>query len=57
MIDRDLTELNKVARENHNLTVKRNINRFQLGFMFQLTKEVFHNLILQNAISKITVSE
>jgi len=56
MIDRDLAELYKVATGNLNLAVKRNMDRFPPDFMFQLTKEEFQDLILQNAISKKTGS-
>jgi hypothetical protein len=56
MIDRDLAELYSVTTGNLNLAVKRNLERFPTDFMFQLTKEEFQVLILQNAISKKTGS-
>ncbi len=39
MIDRDLAELYGVSTKRLNEQVKRNIKRFPLDFMFQLTKE------------------
>lgn len=39
MIDRDLAELYGVKTKVLNQSVKRNINRFPLDFMFQLSKE------------------
>ena len=52
MLDSDLAELYRVTTGNLNLAVKRNKDRFPDDFMFQLTKEEFQSLILQNAISK-----
>jgi hypothetical protein len=52
MLDRDLAELYGVTTGNLNLAVKRNKKRFPKDFIFQLTKEEFVALILQNAISK-----
>ncbi len=52
MLDRDLAELYGVTTGNLNLAVKRNKKRFPKDFIFQLTKEEFEALILQNAISK-----
>jgi len=52
MLDRDLAELYGVSTGNLNLAVKRNNKRFPPDFIFQLTKEEFETLILQNAISK-----
>jgi hypothetical protein len=52
MLDRDLAELYGVTTGNLNLAVKRNKKRFPKDFIFQLTKEEFETLILQNAISK-----
>ncbi|MDD5373207.1 MAG: ORF6N domain-containing protein [Sulfurimonas sp.] len=51
MIDKDLAELYKVQTSRLNEQVKRNIERFDGDFMFQLTKEEFDNLISQNATS------
>jgi len=52
MLDRDLASLYGVTTGNLNLSVKRNKDRFPNDFMFQLTKEEYESLILQNAISK-----
>lgn len=55
MLDKDLAELYQVTTGNLNKAVKRNIKRFPLDFMFQLTKEEFDelqkNLIFQNGTS------
>jgi len=55
MLDRDLAELYQVTTGNLNKAVKRNIKRFPLDFMFQLThiefEELKANLIFQNGTS------
>ena len=51
ILDFDLAELYETETKNLNLAVKRNINRFPEDFMFQLTKEEFGNLRLQNETS------
>jgi hypothetical protein len=51
MLDRDLAELYGVETRILNQAVKRNIARFPLTFMFQLTKIEFENLISKNVIS------
>jgi ORF6N domain-containing protein len=51
MFDADLAELYEVSTGNLNLAVRRNPRRFPDDFMFQLTKEEFEVLRLQNAIS------
>lgn len=55
MLDRDLAEMYQVTTGNLNKAVQRNIKRFPLDFMFQLTKEEFEelkaNLIFQNGRS------
>ena len=38
MIDKDLAELYRVKNKVLNQSVKRNLKRFPLDFMFQLTK-------------------
>lgn len=43
MLDRDLAELYGVETKVFNQAVKRNIERFPLDFMFQLTKEELEN--------------
>ena len=49
MLDRDLAEMYGITTGNLNKAVKRNIKRFPLDFMFQLTTEEF--LIFQNGTS------
>jgi hypothetical protein len=51
MLDSDLAELYEVETKNLNLAVRRNLSRFPLDFMFQLTREEFENLKLQTVIS------
>ena len=51
MLDRDLAELYGVTTSRLNEQVKRNIERFDDDFMFQLTKEELENWKSQNAIS------
>ena len=51
MLDSDLARLYGVTTFNLNKAVKRNIQRFPLDFMFQLTKEEYNSLIFQNGIS------
>jgi len=47
MLDIDLAELYWVTTGNLNKAVKRNLSRFPLDFMFQLTKDEYENLIFQ----------
>ncbi len=51
MIDNDLSELYQVETKRLMEQVRRNIERFDSDFMFQLTKEEFDNLKSQNATS------
>jgi ribosomal protein S6 len=51
MLDRDLAELYGVETRRLNEQVKRNINRFPQGFMFQLTKQELEEWISQIATS------
>ena len=51
MLDRDLATLYETETKALNLAVKRNIKRFPQDFMFQLTKEEFEGLRLQNETS------
>ena len=44
MLDSDLADLYDVETFNLNKAVKRNIGRFPVDFMFQLTKEEWENL-------------
>jgi len=52
MLDSDLATLYGVTTFNLNKSIKRNIERFPVDFMFQLTKEEYEILIFQNGISK-----
>ena len=47
MLDKDLAQLYEVETKDLNRAVKRNIERFPQKFMFQLTKEEWHNLRCQ----------
>ncbi len=47
MLDYDLAELYEVQTKNLNLAVKRNLKRFPVDFMFQLTKTEWESLRLQ----------
>ena len=49
MLDSDLAELYEVEVKRLNESVKRNIKRFPLEFMFQLTDVEWHNLRSQIA--------
>jgi hypothetical protein len=51
MLDRDLATLYGVETRRLNEQIKRNIKRFPVDFMFQLTKEEFESLISQIATS------
>lgn len=51
MMDKDLAELYQVETRVLNQAVKRNITRFPIEFMFQLTENEFQNLMSQNVIS------
>jgi len=52
MLDSDLAQLYGVKTGNLNLAVRRNQRRFPEDFMFQLTQEETHALLLQNARAK-----
>ena len=52
MLDFDLAELYRVETKNLNLSVKRNIKRFPMDFMFQLSTEEWNSLRLQIETSK-----
>ena len=47
MLDRDLAALYETETKSLNLTVKRNLKRFPVDFMFQLTKEEYESLRFQ----------
>jgi hypothetical protein len=49
ILDSDLAELYQVTTGNLNLAVRRNIKRFPRDFMFRLTQEEHHSLLLQFA--------
>ncbi|MDD5387932.1 MAG: ORF6N domain-containing protein [Gallionellaceae bacterium] len=51
MLDADLAELYGVPTKRFNEQVKRNLARFPVEFMFQLTAEEFHSLRSQIATS------
>src|SRR5262249_7551777 len=52
ILDSDLARLYGVTTARLNEQVKRNLDRFPLDFMFQLTKEEWESLISQIATSK-----
>ena len=52
MLDSDLAVLYAIPTHRLNEAVKRNLQRFPIDFMFQLTKEDYESLISQFAISK-----
>lgn len=49
MLDKDLAALYEVETKSLNLSVKRNLKRFPSDFMFQLTKEEYDVIQIQNA--------
>ena len=51
MLDFELAEIYGYETSSFNQQVKRNANKFDEDFMFQLTKEEFQNLMSQNVIS------
>ena len=51
MLDYDLADMYQVETRVLNQQVKRNIKRFPVDFMFQLTNQEFTNLMSQNVIS------
>ncbi len=54
MLDYDLAELYEVETRRLNEAVRRNMTRFPLDFMFQLTKDENRNLKSQFATSSLT---
>jgi hypothetical protein len=54
MLDRDLAKLYGVETFNLNKAIKRNIDRFPVDFMFQLTREEAESLRFQIGMSKIS---
>jgi len=55
MIDKDLAELYDVPTKRLNEQVKRNIDRFDSDFMFQLTNQELENLRSQNATTNFNM--
>ncbi|MDX9757127.1 MAG: ORF6N domain-containing protein [Sulfurimonas sp.] len=55
MIDKDLAELYDVPTKRLNEQVKRNIERFDSDFMFQLTNQELGNLRSQNATTNFNM--
>lgn len=53
MMDRDLAKIYGVPTFRFNEAIKRNRHRFPPDFMFQLTREEFHSLKSQSAMSKL----
>jgi phage regulator Rha-like protein len=52
IIDSNLAKLYGVSTARLNQQINRNLHRFPDDFMFQLTREEFKSLMLQNATSK-----
>ncbi len=52
MLDKDLAELYDVETKVFNQAVKRNLKRFPIDFMFQLSEKEWKNLRSQFATSK-----
>jgi len=52
MLDSDLANLYEVETSQLNRQVRRNLNRFPIDFMFEITLEEYQSLICQNGISK-----
>lgn len=50
-LDNDLAELYQITTGNLNKAVQRNLKRFPVDFMFQLTQAEFKTLIFKNGIS------
>jgi len=57
MIDRDLAELYGVELKRLNEAVKRNIKRFPVNFMFQLSEDEWENLRSQIATANPNISK
>ncbi len=56
MLDKDLAALYEVETKILNLAVKRNVKRFPMDFMFQLTKEEFESMRFQFETSYSSVT-
>jgi hypothetical protein len=57
MLDADLAELYGVETKALNRAVKRNVERFPLDFMYQLTREEAESLRRQSGASKLESTE
>lgn len=53
MLDSDLAELYGVQTKNLNKAVKRNLERFPVDFMFQITEDEYENLRFQFGTSSL----
>lgn len=53
MLDSDLAELYEVETKALNQAVRRNLDRFPIDFMFQLTSEEYQTLKSQTVTSKV----
>lgn len=51
ILDKDIAQLYEIETKSLNLSVKRNIKRFPLDFMFQLTKEELESIELQRVVN------
>jgi hypothetical protein len=51
ILDKDIAQLYETETKSLNLSVKRNIKRFPLDFMFQLTKEELESIELQRVVN------
>jgi hypothetical protein len=56
MLDSDLAKLYQVETKRVNEQVKRNIERFPIDFMFQLTEKEFEDLRSQNATTNFNMT-
>ena len=54
ILDKDIAQLYEIETKSLNLAVKRNIDRFPLDFMFQLTRKELENIQIQNKVNNIT---
>ena len=57
MLDKDLAMLYGIETFNLNKAVKRNLDRFPIDFMFQLSVDEFENLKFQFGISSLDNSK
>jgi phage regulator Rha-like protein len=55
ILDKDIAQLYQIETKSLNLSVKRNLDRFPIDFMFQLTKEELDHIQLQN-VANLTPS-